>query len=137
MSIIDKWKSWAPYILSLIRIVAAAIFITSGTTKMFGWPGSMPGGMQFQLMSQMGLGAVLEAGGGALLLLGLGARPVAFILSGMMAVAYFQFHAPRSFWPTINEGTAAILFCFLWLYISAAGPGPLSLDALFRKEKSA
>ena len=135
MSIIRSWQSWAPYILSLIRIVAAAIFITSGTMKIFGWPAPMPEGMTFTLMSQMGLGAVLEVFGGGLLLLGLAARPVAFVLAGMMAVAYFQFHAPQGFWPTVNGGIPAILFCFLWLYISAAGPGPLSLDRAFIKAK--
>lgn len=135
MSITSKWQSWAPYILSLIRIVSAAIFITSGTTKLMGWPAPMPEGHEFVLMSQVGLGAVLEAGGGVLLMLGLFTRPVAFLLSGMMAVAYFQFHAPGSFWPTVNQGTAAILFCFLFLYFSAAGPGPWSIDAMLSKSK--
>jgi putative oxidoreductase len=80
-------------------------------------------------MTQAGLGGFLEAFGGGLLLLGLFTRPVAFILSGEMAVAYFQFHFPQSFWPTINGGVPAALFCFVWLYFSAAGAGPWSLDA--------
>jgi putative oxidoreductase len=129
-----RWQSFAPYILSAVRIVAALIFITSGTTKMFGWPAPMPDGMHFVLLSQVGVGAVLETVGGGLLVLGLCTRPIAFVLAGMMAVAYFQFHAPHSFWPTVNQGTAAILFCFLWLYISAAGPGPWSVDAMLGKK---
>lgn len=81
------------------------------------------------LLSQLGLGAVLEVVGGSLLVLGLFTRPVAFLLAGEMAVAYFQFHAPKGFWPTVNGGQLAILFCFVWLYFSAAGAGPWSLDA--------
>jgi putative oxidoreductase len=83
--------------------------------------------------SQIWFAGVLETFGGLCMLLGLCTRPVAFILSGMMAVAYFQVHFPQSFWPSINNGTPAVLFCFLWLYISAAGPGPLSLDAMLGK----
>jgi putative oxidoreductase len=133
MDIAARWRSWAPYFLSILRIVGAAIFITSGTTKMFGWPAPMPDGMEFKLMSQVGLGAVLEIVGGGLLLLGLLTRPTAFVMSGMMAVAYWQFHAPGSPWPTVNMGIPAILYCFIWLYISASGPGPWSLDALLRR----
>ncbi len=80
------------------------------------------------LVSQMGLGAVLEVFGGGLLLVGLFTRPVAFLLAGEMAVAYFQFHFPLSFWPTINQGVPAVLYCFLWLYFSATGPGAWSVD---------
>jgi len=79
-------------------------------------------------MSQMGLGAILEAFDGGLLLVGLFTRPVAFLLAGEMAVAYFQFHAPQGFWPTMNGGVLAVL-CFIWLYFSAAGAGPWSLDS--------
>jgi putative oxidoreductase len=128
-----KWRSWAPQILGIFRIVAAAIFITSGTTKMFGWPAGMPEGFEFEIMSQIGLAAVLEIGGGTLMLLGLWTRPVAFVLSGMMAVAYFQGHAPQSLWPTVNMGIPAIMYCFFWLYLSAAGPGALSIDSLRSK----
>jgi putative oxidoreductase len=80
-------------------------------------------------LSQLWIGGVLELVGGALLLLGLFTRPAAFVLSGMMAVAYFQFHFPHSFWPTLNNGVPAVLYCFIWLYFSAAGAGPWSLDA--------
>ncbi len=128
-----KWSAWAPQLLSLLRIVAAFMFITPGTMKLFGWPAAMPGGGTVPLLSQMGIGATMEIVGGGLLLLGLFTRPVAFILSGEMAVAYFQFHAPRSFWPVVNEGQPAVLYCFIWLYLSAAGGGPWSLDALRRK----
>jgi putative oxidoreductase len=101
--------------------------------KLFGWPAAMPGGGTVPLLSQMGVGGAMEIVGGTLLLLGLFTRPVAFILSGEMAVAYFQFHAPQSFWPVVNQGQPAVLYCFIWLYLSAAGGGPWSLDALRRK----
>ena len=130
MSLTGRWSSWAPQFQSLLRIVAAFVFITSGTTKLFAFPaGVPPNGGTVPLMSQMGIGAILEVFGGGLLLLGLFTRPVAFILAGEMAVAYFQFHFPKGFWPTMNGGVAAVLYCFIWLYFSAAGPGPWSLDA--------
>jgi len=129
--ITSKWSTWNPQILSLVRIVAAILFILAGTTKLFAFPaGIPPNGGTVPLFSQMGIGAVLEVFGGALLLLGLYTRPVAFLLSGEMAVAYFQFHFPNGFWPSMNGGTLAVFFCFLWLYFSAAGAGPWSLDAL-------
>lgn len=131
--LVARWQSWAPYFLGIFRIVAAAIFITSGTMKMFGWPTGMPEGFEFEIMSQIGLAAVLEIGGGALVLLGLFTRPVAFILSGMMAVAYFQGHAPQNFWPTVNMGIPAIMYCFLFLYLSAAGPGAWSIDGQLKR----
>ncbi len=91
--------------------------------------GMPPDGSTAPLFSQMGLAGVLETFGGALLLLGLFTRPVAFVVAGEMAVAYFQVSAPLSFWPIVNGGVATVLFCFLWLYLSAAGAGPWSLDA--------
>jgi len=94
---------------------------------------AMPEGQSFTLMSQMGVGAILELVGGTLLLVGLFTRPAAFILSGEMAVAYFQFHFPNGFWPLVNQGQPAVLFCFIWLYFSAAGAGPWSLDAALRR----
>jgi putative oxidoreductase len=131
MTLLSRWTSWAPQLLSLLRIVAAAIFVTSGTMKLFAFPMGMPpdGKTTVPLMTQIGIGAILEVVGGVLLLIGLFTRPTAFVLSGMMAVAYFQFHAPQNFWPTINMGIPAILYCWLWLYMSAAGPGPWSVDA--------
>jgi putative oxidoreductase len=125
-----NWQGWAPRLKSLLRIVAAFMFITAGTTKLFAFPaGIPPNGGTVPLMSQLGVGACLETFGGALLLLGLFTRPVAFLLAGEMAVAYFQFHFPKSFWPTVNQGAPAVLYCFVWLYLSAAGAGPWSLDA--------
>jgi putative oxidoreductase len=129
-SVVQQWQSWAPQLKSVLRIVAAAIFTTSGTMKIFAFPtGVPPDGGTVPLMSQVGIGGLLEVVGGILLILGLFTRPVAFVLSGEMAVAYFQFHFPTSFWPTVNQGIAAILYCFIWLYFSAAGAGPWSLDA--------
>lgn len=131
---IEQWKSYAPQLQSLLRITAAVIFIQSGTMKLFGWPIPMPGGMTLDLFSQIGLAAVLEALGGLLMLLGLWTRPVAFILSGQMAVAYFQAHAPKAFWTIENGGGPAVMFCFVWLYFSAAGAGPWSVDSILRKK---
>jgi putative oxidoreductase len=114
--------------------MAAFMFITAGTTKLFAFPaGIPPNGGTVPMLSQMWIGGLLETLGGALLLLGLFTRPVAFILAGEMAVAYFQFHFPKSFWPTINGGVAPVLYCFIWLYLSAVGPGPWSVDARRRK----
>ena len=128
-----RWPAWAPQLLSVLRIVAAFLFIQFGTMKLFGVPAAMPDGTTAALTSQVGIGGLLEVVGGALLLVGLFTRPVAFVVSGEMAVAYFQFHAPQSFWPIVNQGSPAILYCFIWLYLSAAGPGPWSLDALRKK----
>ena len=130
---IARWPTYAPYLLSVLRIIAAFVFIPSGTMKLFGWPmGMPPDGGTATLMSQVGIGGLLEVVGGGLMLVGLFTRPVAFILSGEMAVAYFQFHAPQGFWPMMNGGIPAVLFCFIWLYFSAAGAGPWSLDAARR-----
>ncbi len=95
--------------------------------------GIPPNGGTVPLMSEAGLGGILEVFGGALVLVGLFTRPVAFILAGEMAVAYFQFHFPHNFWPIINGGTNAVLYCFIWLYFSAAGAGSWSLDAMLRR----
>lgn len=128
----SSWSAWAPRCQSLLRIMAGFMFTLHGTTKLFGFPAASPGG-PVHLMSQIGLAATLEAFGGALLMLGLFTRPVAFIVSGEMAVAFFQVHFPRSFWPSINGGEIAALYCFVWLFFSAAGGGAWSLDALVRK----
>ncbi len=132
--LVIKWSSWGPHIQSLLRIVAAIMFMLAGSMKLFAFPAGMPpDGGTVKLMSQLGIGAVLEVFGGGLLLLGLFTRPVAFLLSGEMAVAYFQFHFPTSFWPVMNGGIPAVLYCFVWLYFSAAGAGPWSMDAKLRK----
>jgi putative oxidoreductase len=119
----------------MLRIVAAPLFIAHGTQKLFAFPVAEPRPV-VELMSQMGLAGVLEVVGGSLLLLGLFTRPVAFILAGEMAVAYSLAHAPRSFWPILNGGEPAVLFCFIFLYFAAAGPGPWSLDALWSKRSA-
>jgi putative oxidoreductase len=133
-SFVARWSTWGPQLQSMLRIVAAALFILPGTTKLFAFPtGVPPAGGTVPLVSQAGFGGVLEVLGGVLLLLGLFTRPVAFLLAGEMAVAYFQFHAPKSFWPLVNGGMPAVLFCFIWLYFSAIGAGPWSLDARRRR----
>jgi len=120
----------------LLRVVAGFLFIQSGAVILFGWYGGMPGASSPPpLMSQTGIGGVLEFFGGILILLGLFTRPVAFILSGMMAVAYWQFHAPQGGWPLQNQGIPAVLFCFIFLYIAARGGGDWSLDALIRRKR--
>jgi len=126
----SHWAQQSPRALSLLRLVAAFVFIQSGTIKLFAFPmGVPPHGGTVPLASEAGLAGILELVGGAFLLLGLFTRPVAFLVAGEMAVAYFQFHAPQGFWPVMNGGTPAVLFCFVWLYVSMAGPGPWSLDA--------
>jgi putative oxidoreductase len=121
--------SWAPPLLSVLRIVATFLYIAHGTQKLFGWPADEPQ-QTVALMSLPGLAGVLETFGGLLLLLGLFTRPVAFVLAGEMAFAYFMAHAPRGFWPILNRGELPVLFCFLFLFFAAQGPGPWSLDAV-------
>ncbi len=129
-NLVAKWSAWAPRLLSLLRIVAAFMFIQAGTMKLFAYPvGVPPNGGTVPLMSEMGLAGILESFGGGLLLLGLFTRPIAFLLAGEMAVAYFQFAWPQGFWPVMNSGLTPALYCFVWLYFSAAGAGPWSLDA--------
>ena len=129
-SLARRWVTWAPQFRSMLRIIAGAFFVLYGTTKLFGWPAEiMPGGGTAPLMSIAGAAGAIELVGGALMLLGLFSRSVAFVLSGQMAVAYFVGHASQGFWPVLNGGVPAILFCFIYLYLSAAGPGPWSLDA--------
>jgi putative oxidoreductase len=120
-------NAWAPRALGLLRIVTAFLFIQHGTAKLFHVPHiEMMDGVQ--LVSLMGFAGVLEVVGGALLLLGLFTRPVAFVLSGEMAFAYFMQHAPNNLLPILNGGELAVQWCFLFLYFSAAGPGAFSVD---------
>jgi putative oxidoreductase len=120
----------------LLRVVAGFLFMQSGAVILFGWYGGMPGASSPPpLMSQTGIGGILEFFGGILILLGLFTRPVAFILSGMMAVAYWQFHAPQGGWPLQNQGMPAVLFCFIFLYIAARGGGDWSLDTLLWRKR--
>ncbi len=136
MSIFEASRSpWTGRMLSILRIVSGLVFITFGTMKLFGFP-PLPQGMPpIPLMSQAGLAGVLETVGGVLFILGLFTRPVSFVLSGEMAVAYFQAHYPQSFWPSTNMGTPAILFCFIFLYFVFAGAGPWSVDAMIARSK--
>ena len=133
MSVAARWEGLAPELKSVLRIVCGFLFMQHGLQKLAGWPVPMPDGATVSLMSQTGIGGVLEAVGGFLLLIGLFTRPVAFILAGEMAVAYFQFHAPGDIWPMVNHGEPAVLYCFIWLYFSAAGAGPWSVDAMMKK----
>lgn len=124
-----KWAAMAPYMHSILRIVPAFMFMLTGTMLLFAFPQKMGNGGPPAIMSQMGVGGILEFVGGFLLLIGLCTRPIAFVLAGEMAVAYFQFHAPNGLWPMANGGTGAVLYCFIFLYLSFAGAGPWSLDS--------
>lgn len=123
-------RNWAPHILSVLRILTAATFLTHGTMKLFGWPAEFP----YPLNALLYVAAILEVAGGLLLVVGLFSRPVAFVLSGLMAFAYFLGHASGGFFPVINGGEPALLFCFVFLYIAAAGPGPWSADAAMGRD---
>ncbi len=127
-------STWAPRLLSVLRIIAAFLFMAHGSQKLFGFPPS-PQSAPGPLPPLALVGGVLEFFGGLLLLLGLFTRPVAFILSGMMAVAYFMAHAPQGFWPVLNGGELAALYCFVFLYLSAAGGGTWSLDNFWRRNR--
>jgi putative oxidoreductase len=121
--------------LSLLRMVAALLLFCPGALKLFGWFGGMPSGVHLTpLLTTAGW---IEVVGGAALMLGLFTRPVAFIASGEMCFAYFIGHFPRGFLPVQNHGEAATLLCFIFLYVSAAGPGPFSLDELLRRGRGA
>ena len=125
-------KAWTPRILGVLRIVTGFLFLQHGTAKLLGTPHiAMFDGVQ--LVSLLGLAGVLELVGGSLILIGLFTRPVAFILSGEMAVAYFMAHAPHGFLPILNQGELAVVYCFVFLYLSVAGAGAFGLDAVLRK----
>ncbi len=128
MSSLEKW---APYVLSLVRVVAALAFMEHGVQKLIGFPAPAP-----PMTALLWVQAVIELLGGIALLLGAYTRPIAFLLSGNMAVAYFMAHFPRSFFPSVNGGDAAILFCFVFLYLAFAGGGPWSFDgAVLNRER--
>ncbi len=135
--IADRWSAYSPHLLSILRIVAAFLFIQFGAMKLFAFPaGVPPHGGTVPLFSEAWFAGVIEVFGGAFVLIGLCTRPIAFVMAGEMAVAYFQFHAPQGFWPLVNGGHNAILYCFLWLFLSAAGAGSWSLDALRKKRQA-
>jgi putative oxidoreductase len=132
----NSWTKASPHVLSILRIVAAFLLLCHGADKLF----NLPAG-PFTLIASAklftlapGLAGILEFGGGLLLLIGLFSRPIAFILSGEMAFAYFMAHFPTNHvFPYLNGGDSAVLFCFVFLYLSAAGPGPLSVDRALRR----
>jgi len=129
---IDRLEAdWAPRVLSILRIVAALLFFEHGTAKLLGFP---PSDHSPEVLSLSWIAGALELVGGALLIVGLFTRPVAFILAGEMAVAYWMAHAPKSAFPLLNGGDSAILYCFVFLYLAFAGGGPWSLDALRRRQ---
>jgi putative oxidoreductase len=121
----------------LLRVVAGLLFLQAGGMKTFDWFGGVPAqfGGHPPLLSQIGIGGVLEFFGGLAVLLGLFTRPVAFVLSGEMAVAYFQFHQPNGFWPIQNHGEPAVLLCFIFLFFAAYGAGDWSVDAMLLRKR--
>jgi putative oxidoreductase len=122
-------EDWTPRVLSILRIVAAVLFFEHGSQKLFGFPPRLEGAPGPEIVSLLGAAGIMEIIGGGLLILGLFTRPVAFLAAGEMAIGYWVAHAPKSFFPALNGGDAAILYCFIFLYIVFAGPGPWSLDA--------
>lgn len=144
MNLNSTYTAWTPRVLSLLRIVSAFMFLAHGAQKLFGFL-APPGAAGPPAFSQIWFGGVIELFGGLLLLIGLFTRPVAFLLSGTMAVAYFQMHAwtafqkqglEAGFWPLQNRGELAALYCFVFLFFAVAGGGPWSLDRLLGRERS-
>lgn len=126
------YTTWTPRLLSVLRIITGFLFIAHGTQKLFNYPASAQNA-PVPLMSFFGFTGILEFVGGLLILLGLFTRPTAFVLSGMMAVAYFMAHAPQGFLPLVNKGELAVLYCFVFLFLSVGGGGVWSLDNLLRR----
>jgi putative oxidoreductase len=124
----SQFETWSPRVLAAVRIITALLFIEHGLMKLVAFPAAVPG-LPTPLPTILVVAALIEIVGGALIAVGLFTRIAAFICSGEMAAAYFMFHAPQSFWPAVNQGDAAILFCFMFLYLAFAGAGAWSLDA--------
>lgn len=135
MTDLSSLQRWTPRLLSVLRIVTALLFMQHGAQKLFGFLATQAAATP-PLLSLRGVAGVLEFFGGLLILFGLLTRPVAFVLSGMMAVAYFMVHAPNGFWPLQNRGELAALYSFVFLYLSVAGGGAWSLDNLWRGDRS-
>jgi putative oxidoreductase len=129
----ETMAAWAPRALSVLRIITGLMIIEHGMGKIIGFP-VYPAYANVQPLSLIGAAGFIELIGGALLILGLLTRQAAFILSGEMAFAYFMVHAPKSFYPLINGGTLAIMYCFTCLYLSTAGAGPWSVDAAMKRD---
>jgi putative oxidoreductase len=129
-------STWTPRLLSLLRIVSGLLFLQHGTAKYLGIP-TMPMFANLQVTSLPGIAGVIELVGGALLVLGLFTRPAAFLCSGLMAAAYFIAHVPRGFYPILNGGELAVLYCFAFLYLAAAGGGVWSLDRMIGAKRAA
>lgn len=125
-------SAWAPRLLSILRIMTGLLFLQHGTAKLLKIP-VVPMFANLSLTSPPGIAGIFELVGGLLMIVGLFTRSTAFVLSGLMAVAYFMAHAPKGFYPILNFGELAVLYCFVFLYIAAAGPGPWSIDAARRK----
>lgn len=137
MSILAPSTSvWTPRMLAVYRLMAGVLFAIAGTMKLFGFPQSPVPMPPLDLTSQVGIGGLLELVGGVAIVLGLLVRPVSFVLAGMMAIAYFQFHAPQGFLPSTNGGIPAIMFCFLFLYMMLAGGGAWTLDAVLARRRA-
>ena len=130
------YVTWTPRVLSVLRIVAGFLILQHGAQKLFGFPAGAQPVPTPPLVSMMGFVGVLEFFGGLLLLLGLFTRPTAFILSGLLAVAYFMAHAPQGFWPVLNRGELAALYSFVFLYLAVAGGGSWSVDYCLRRKMS-
>ena len=129
----ETLAAWTPRALSVLRIIMGLMIIQHGMAKLLGFP-AVASFANLSPLSLIGAAGLIELIGGALLILGLLTRPAAFILSGEMAFAYFMVHAPKSFYPLINGGTLAIMYCFTCLYLSTAGAGPWSVDAAMKRE---
>ena len=129
---VSNYDLWSPRLLSILRVVTAFVFMEHGTQKLLGLPPS-PQPMPPHLPPLLMVAGILEAFGGLLILFGLLTRPVALILAGEMAVAYFMVHARHSFWPLVNRGESAVLYCFIFLFLAVAGGGAWSIDRLWRR----
>ena len=129
---VSNYDLWSQRLLSILRVVTAFVFMEHGTQKLLGLPPS-PQPMPPHLPPLLMVAGILEAFGGLLILFGLLTRPVALILAGEMAVAYFMVHARHSFWPLVNRGESAVLYCFIFLFLAAAGGGAWSIDRLWRR----
>ncbi|HEX2891585.1 DoxX family protein [Vineibacter terrae] len=125
--------AFTPHALSALRIMTGLLFLQHGTAKYLKFP-RIAAMDNLQMFSPSGIAGIFELVGGALIVIGLFTRPVAFVLSGLMAVAYFMAHAPRGFFPILNQGELAILYCFVFLYLACAGGGPWSADYIVRKK---